>query len=153
MKAKMYIMCGVAGVGKSTYVNKLKEGMFRSNFVLICPDLIREEICGGDRSDQSKNADVWKLAYERVISAAKHGLDIIFDATMLNPKSRKKLIKIGKEYDMFIEAHAVEKTLDAIIRQNANREWSVPDNIVRSMYERYSTPTIEEGFDAVYVHV
>lgn len=144
------VMIGVAGSGKSTVANSLKKE--RNIDVVICPDSIREELCNGNRADQSKNSEVWKLAYKRVEDALIKGENVIFDATMLNPSKRKQIIDIGKRAKARIEAHVVKKDLDIILKQNASRKWKVPTHIVKNMYNSFAVPNKSEGFDAVYFY-
>jgi predicted kinase len=151
-QATFNILVGVAGAGKSTAVNKIKEGWFRSGYMLICPDQLREDLCGGNRSDQSRNAEVWKLAYEQAEYGASQGLDVIFDSTMLSPKKRKRLIEIGRAAGARVVAHVVERDLDTILRQNASRKWVVPEHIVKNMFDSYVRPTEDEGFDKIILY-
>ena len=78
LKPTLNILIGVAGVGKSTVTDQIDQTWAHKNFVIICPDNIREEFCDGDRSDQSRNADVWGEAYDRVQENMETGADIIF---------------------------------------------------------------------------
>jgi len=144
------ILIGVAGAGKSTVVDQIEENWRHKIFDIICPDNIREEFCDGDRADQSKNAEVWAEAYDRLeFSMAKKRADVIFDSTMLTPKSRKKLISMGKEHGYYIVAHVVKRDLNVILKQNAGRKWKVPEHIVETMFERMTEPVHEEGFNRI----
>lgn len=145
----MNIMVGVAGSGKSTIAKKINELWFRRDFVIISPDELREQFNNGNRSDQSKNNIVWEEAYRLVHEAIKNNKDIIFDATMLTPKARKKLVSIAKRANMYLIANVVERDLDIIIEQNKNRKWPVPEHIVKNMFNSYIEPTLEEGFDKI----
>lgn len=143
------VMVGVAGSGKSTVVEKILAENPSCSTMVVCPDLIREEFCDGNRSDQTKNHLVWPEAYRRVREHLARGYDVIFDATMLNPKKRKDLVEIAKEFDAYLFAHVVEKPLDVILAQNANRQWKVPEHIVRNMFDSFVAPTEAEGFARV----
>lgn len=145
----MNILVGVAGSGKSTVTQQIKSAWVHKRFVVICPDEIREELCNGNRSDQSKNKEVWSTAYDRVYEAITNGYDVIFDATMLNPKKRRQLIDIARGEDMYIIAHVVERDESVIKEQNANRQWKVPEYIIDNMIKSYVRPTEEEGFNSI----
>lgn len=150
MRQTLHILIGPAGAGKSTIVSKIIENLNTTRYFEICPDNIREELCGGNRADQSKNREVWRTAYQRLEFMIQCRFDhFIFDSTMVNPKKRSELISIGRKHNMHIIAHAVEKPLDVILKQNAGRQWSVPEHIVTNMFNSYVAPSIEEGFDEI----
>jgi predicted kinase len=149
LKPTLNILIGVAGSGKSVVTKTIRRSWLHRSFDIISPDKFREKLCDGNRSDQSKNKEVWDLAYLSTEASISARNNIIFDSTMLTPKNRKKLIKMGQDAGYHIIAHAVEKDLDTILRQNKNREWPVPEDIVRKMYDRYTAPSFKEGFDRI----
>ena len=74
----IYVMVGISGSGKSTYIRK--------NFdpsVVVCPDEIRREI-NGDVSSQKNGSLVWKTAKERLLAILEKGNVAILDATNVN---------------------------------------------------------------------
>jgi predicted kinase len=64
-------------------------------YIRISTDDIRLEITG-NAEDQSKNAEVFSIARNRVNSALSENKSVVVDATNLNPKDRKDFILIGK---------------------------------------------------------
>lgn len=84
-KPKFIIPVGISGSGKSTWINANR----KSNTVVISPDEIRRELTG-NISDQSKNNDVFVLAFKKAIDALNNGNDVIFDATNVTSFHRKK---------------------------------------------------------------
>lgn len=154
MTNTLHIMIGVAGSGKSTVVEKLEDRLMEEQLdvVVICPDDLREKFCGGNRADQSKNKQVWAEAYNDVDWGMEHSKEIIFDATMLSPKKRVKLIQMAKKWKYSIMAHVVERDEETIKKQNANRKWVVPEFIIDSMISAYTRPEHKEGFDGIVYH-
>jgi predicted kinase len=69
------ITVGISGSGKTTWLLENSTGKR-----VISPDEIRRELTG-DVSDQTKNKEVFKIAFERVINALNNGVSVIFDAT------------------------------------------------------------------------
>ena len=81
--AKLILPIGISGSGKSYIYNKDYK-----DCVQVSPDLIREELTG-DISNQTKNKEVFKLAFERVDEYLNKGQDVFFDATNVNKEQRK----------------------------------------------------------------
>lgn len=87
----LIITIGASGSGKSTWANKQK------NFKIVCPDQIRKELT--DKiSDQSKNHEVWIIAYERLRTYLECGKDVVFDSTACNINTVNQIMKIANEF-------------------------------------------------------
>ena len=81
--SNLVLPIGISGSGKSYIYNRDYK-----DYVQVSPDLIREELTGSI-SDQSKNKEVFKLAFERVDEYLNKGQDVFFDATNVNKTQRK----------------------------------------------------------------
>lgn len=81
--SKLILPIGISGSGKSYIYNKDYK-----DCVQVSPDLIREELTG-DISNQTKNKEVFKLAFKRVDEYLNKGMDVFFDATNVNKSQRK----------------------------------------------------------------
>lgn len=85
-KPKLILPVGISGSGKSTWIRANTD----TNTIVVCPDDIRRELTGSI-SDQSKNAEVFPLAFKRTADALNAGKSVIFDATNVTSKSRQAL--------------------------------------------------------------
>ena len=141
------MMVGLPGSGKSTIVKNLSDTF--SGSVIISPDQIREQLCNGDRGDQTKNAEVWKLAWCKVKDAMCADKDIIFDATMVSVKSRKPMVKLCKEFGYELTAFFIRTSMKECIRRQTGRDWPVPDHVIVRMNDALKAPTKDEGIDTV----
>jgi len=76
-RKKVYVMVGIAGSGKSTYLKNIDKKY------IVCPDNIRRELTG-DVSNQSANEDVWTIT--KFLMKAKLTLygKVYLDATNVN---------------------------------------------------------------------
>jgi predicted kinase len=83
------ITIGISGSGKSTWAKAFAE---KAGYSIINPDSIRKELTG-NVSDQSRNADVWKRAYEQLDSAIVHKQNTIFDSTACNVRTINEIDK------------------------------------------------------------
>lgn len=145
MKKTVHMMIGLPGSGKSTRAKTLT-GTY------ICPDEIREELCEGDRSDQSKNAEVWGLAYGRMSEALRNGEDVVFDATCTTKKTRKRLMAISLMNNAKVIGHLVMPNLDLVYERNSNRRWKVPLEVIDRMVRQFEMPCKTEGFDRIIIY-
>jgi predicted kinase len=107
-KPKFIIPVGISGSGKSRWIMSLEN----QGFEVISPDEIRRELTGSI-SDQSRNRDVFPLAFERSIEALNTGKSVIFDATNIKSKDRKKMLihlkeNVTRDFDAFAKVFVVD---------------------------------------------
>lgn len=106
-KPKLIIPVGISGSGKSTWIKTL-EGQ---GYVVVSPDDIRREILGSV-NDQSKGAEIFRIAYQRVADALNAGKNVIFDATNVISSDRRKTLEfLKRNVDRDFDAYA--KIFDA----------------------------------------
>jgi predicted kinase len=135
-------MIGAPGAGKSYYTEQL-------NVEIISTDAIRGEI-NKDENDQSNGYLVFKTAYKRMRKLLYEGKDVVFDATNVTRKARKKVMKNALKGTEFI-AVFVDTPLETCIKQNKERPRQVKDDVIESFYNRLEKPTLEEGFSEIIV--
>lgn len=157
-RPKLYMLVGVPGSGKSTWVNQYVDFRSHDNLYIASTDDIIEGIALVDGKtynevfkDNIKAAE--KQMYENVMDATSRDLDIIWDQTNLTRKSRaKKLIMIPDHYE---KIGVLFPTPDDLWERLLNREGasgkSIPSHIIRSMIEMIEQPMLDEGFDRVEV--
>ena len=145
---KLILTSGIPAAGKSTWLKLLLED--NPEMELICPDDIREQLTG-DAADQSKNAEVWQMAYELLHVAFMGEKDVVFDSTMVDKKSRKAPLKIAKKYGAEKIAIAFPVTLETALERNAGRDRKVPDFIIEKFFKRFTLPSKSEGFSQVII--
>lgn len=144
--AKLILPIGISGSGKSYIYNKDYK-----DCVQVSPDLIREELTG-DISNQSKNKEVFKLAFERVDECLNKGLDVFFDATNVNKSQRKNFTDKYKDTDVEViyvilpaDIDLSWKRIRADIRDKKNRS-DVPYFALVRQKEMYDN-TLKSGFN------
>lgn len=141
MKKILYIMCGISGSGKSTFVkNNLKE-----NEVWISRDKIRFSLVKENEKYFSKE----NLVYKTFIEEIQKCLDdekikaVYADATHLNEKSRLKLLnslKLNK--DIFIIPIYFTISLNTALNRNCNRTGRefIPEMVIKNQLSSYTPP-------------
>ena len=121
--SNLVLPIGISGSGKS-YILYNRD---YKDYVQVSPDLIREELTGSI-SDQSKNKEVFKLAFERVDEYLNKGQDVFFDATNVNKTQRKNFTDkyIGSDVNVIYVVLPADvdlswKRIRKDIRENKNR--------------------------------
>lgn len=145
---KLYLMCGIPGSGKSTWLkNHVSYG------VVVSRDAVRFSMVKEDEEYFSKENEVFAEFVRQINENLGAGKDVFADATHLNPASRNKLLNQVSGYD---EVHAIVmlKTCDTALKQNENRVGTrayVPRSVIRRMANQLQMPRLEEGFKSVIV--
>lgn len=142
---KLFVLCGLPASGKSTYAKKLAEV---HNANIHSSDEIREEL-SGDVNNQNINELVFKTLHNRIKEDLKNGKSCIYDATNINYKRRmgflNELNKIPCEKICYLVATPYEECL----KNNANRDRKVPEEVIERMYRNIDVPYYYEGWDRV----
>ena len=155
-KKKLFVMCGNAGCGKSTWIqNNLHT--FEGHTSVVSRDQIRFLFVPEGEDYFSRETEVYAKFIDDIQFGLENADNIIVDATHLNEGSRGKLLRrIGSALKgVEVIAVVIKVPLEVSLDQNEKRKGSrsyVPRSVVRRMYYQFTTPTFEEGFDKIYVY-
>lgn len=182
MNHKLLLMCGVPGSGKSTLAKKIAESCKTTvtyvsrddiRFKLLLDTETQAEFnaafANRENADTEEKANYIqehyfkkeKEVYREFINAIKAGLTssdlTIADATHLNELSRAKLLRaLGDSLkDVEVNVMVVKVSLDTAVAHNENRRGSiayVPLHSIKNMYDAFTMPSLEEGFDNIYIY-
>ena len=148
MKPTLYILCGVAASGKSTWAfNYIKENIDR-NICYVSRDEIRFSILKDDDEYFAHEREVFDIFIRKIVAAFSDGCDVIADATHLNDKSRKKLTRAidnqFKDYDIIYVI--METSLEECLARNSKRSGRarVPEEAIENMYINFMPPCHNE---------
>lgn len=145
-----YMMMGISGSGKSSIAESIAEGE-TSETVIHASDDIRVEF--GDVNDQTKNDLVFKILHSRVKQDLNSGINVIYDATNLNKRRRIAFLRELKNIPCKKVCVCVVKDYHKCIRDNSNRERSVPEDVIKQQLMNWQPPHKHEGFDEIEVFV
>ena len=147
-------MCGIPGVGKSTWLKNNKNFFTDIDSIdVISRDKIRFALLDEGEDYFSKEDDVWKNYVKEAKRSLKENYITILDATHLSIASRKKILKaLGNLSNIDVYAIVCVANLETALKRNREREGLafVPPSVIRRMYFQFVKPTKEEGFKEIY---
>jgi len=148
--ADLYVMCGVPGAGKSTFLkNKIHTEL---NAVIVSRDEIRFSIVKPEEDYFSHEDEVLDIFWNKINENLAAGKDVFVDQTSLTPKARKMLLRHVTGYD-YVNCVWIDTDLKTCLERNEMREGTrsyVPRGVIRRMYEQFIAPSLDEGFDYIF---
>ena len=140
----VHMMVGIQGSGKSTFSSILANEI---NAKIVSTDSVRMANPG------IKEDLVWPYVYKLVAECIKNNEEVIFDATSITPKVRKRFIENVELHNVKCEIIAyffdVDKHICAARVEKRNKEENqinIPIEVIYSYSERLVPPTLDEGF-------
>lgn len=148
----LYCLVGVPGSGKSTWVQSQD---CTREYAYISTDKYIDEYAALEGKTYN---DVFNFYIpvattkmeQDVVSASNKGVDIIWDQTSINKKSRKRKIRMLPDYYKIAIVFNTPDDDELNRRLQSRPGKSIPGNVLQSMKQNYETPTLEEGFDEVW---
>lgn len=150
--SKVYVMVGVPGSGKSTWI---KNQLWAKDCVVVSTDDYVERFARKMGKTYSEVFDLVmkravRLMLRRVERAREQGRDIIWDQTSVNVKSRRKKFSMLPDYDHIAVVFDAPPA-DELTKRLASRPGkTIPRSVVTSMIESFEMPTEEEGYKEVW---
>jgi predicted kinase len=151
--AKLYVLVGVPGSGKSTWVANQS---WAKDCAYISTDMhveLHAKSVGKTYNDVFKEfmPKAVKLMAQDVRAANETGKDVIWDQTSTTVKSRAKKFRMLPDYEAIAVVFPTPAD-DELKRRLASRKGkNIPDNVVKSMISGFEMPTVEEGFKEVWI--
>lgn len=149
---KLYVLVGVPGSGKSTWVSNQK---WAENCVYISSDKHIENYAaeqGKTYNEVFKNyaTTAVSLMLDDVVAARNEGKDIIWDQTSVNIKSRKKKFTMLPDYYHIAVVFPTPEPEEHARRLNRPGK-HIPKDVLQSMIDTFVMPTEEEGFKEIWM--
>lgn len=153
----LFLLCGPAGVGKSTWLKKkFSENWDKSHSVIVSRDEIRFYLLekeGLTKKDYfKKEKETEAIFYSTIAAELDAGNDVYADATHLTKKSRAKTIREvmkyskNKKFTVLCLDFWCENMKDICYIRNHGRTGLalVPDEVVIKQCEIYERPSTNE---------
>jgi predicted kinase len=140
--ARVTMMSGLPGSGKDTWL-----ATNRGDLPVISLDAIRQELGVDPADDQGR---VVQLATERCREMLRVGQSFAFNATNLLRQTRGRWLSLFGDYNAWVELVYVEPPMAIIIKQNRDREQSVPDSVIRKLAAKVEPPSWLEAHQVVF---
>lgn len=145
---ELRILCGIPGVGKSTWANHLCDYLDEDGFVtaIVSRDFIRFKTLDENNSSDyfAYEDEVFKAFIDEINTTLQLGIDYIFvDATHINPNSRMKVLsKLTIDESTKIIFDVFDYDIKTAISRNSNRSGreKVPDEAIRKMWRNFKAP-------------
>lgn len=148
MKPTLYILCGCAGCGKTTWANSFIASC-EIDIRYVSRDEIRFSILKNGEDYFAHENEVFNKFVGTISATLVDGFDVIADATHLNQKSRAKLIRAidtrgYTNYNIIFVSFNIP--LDVCLEHNAQRTGRalVPEENLKQMYRLYREPRATE---------
>lgn len=143
MTKNLYVMVGLPGSGKSTYLQQ-----FKKDCIIISRDSIRFSMLGDTYFDNEK------LVFKEFVNQIQSAIDsnnyksIYADATHISEKSRNKLLNKLNLKGVSIHIIFINTPIDVCIERNSHRVGieKVPEDVVRDFQDRLELPTHNEKY-------
>ena len=145
---KIILVCGPAGIGKSTYSHNYAANHPEEEVHVIAADECRRELCGGyDKFPEGGNmVPVYELMVTKAkgLAKGKEDITVIFDTTSLTDRRRmfyvKRLKGIFDHFElMMLRLHDYEQCI--IRNEKRPRDRYVPPQVIRDMVAHYEEPS------------
>ena len=157
-KVNVVIMIGVAGSGKSTYIENLRKNTNKVTFSFES-DAFRKMMYGSLEEGNKHNEEVFKKMNEEFLGMIEwcNRLEvdstIFYDATNINRRRRRNLYKEIKRLKCDTNVIAVMNfaTLETLMENNDKRpeEKKVPVDVIMNMYKTIQVPRIGADCDEI----
>lgn len=153
-KKRLWIMVGIPASGKSTFI-ATHDNFFNERKAVISRDNVRFSMIKEGDSYFSREKEVFNEFIRQIKISLEENFDTIVDATHINAGSRSKLLRaLGDSLkNIEINAIVIRTPLDVALERNSKREGLslVPESAIRDMYSHFTIPTLDEGFDNIWI--
>ena len=147
--AKLIMLIGIQGSGKTTYSKVLK---VKYDARVISTDKIRQTFLNIEEKD------VFPTLYKLCAKELLQGYNVIIDATHITPKVRKRTFDALNEFNVNYEkvAYYIKTPLEVCvkrvdIRNQDPNELFLPLEVIESYFKNLIPPTEEEGFNEIHI--
>ena len=130
----LYVMCGISGSGKSTWIERNLE-----DYEVISLDDIRLEL-NSKRECQKNRGQVLQLAKIRLKTALANKRNVVWDATNIRQDFRKIICDFSVNYGALVTVVVFQLSEKVIRRNNRSRQYAVADEVIAKQLQKFEWP-------------
>lgn len=150
--AKLYVLVGVPGSGKSTWVSNQE---WAKDCAYISTDYYVEKFAKRLGKTYSEVFDdvmprAVRLMTRAVRKARNEGKDIIWDQTSTTVKSRKNKFRMLRDYYAIAVVFNTPPESELMKRLASRPGKTIPWDVMTTMINGFTLPTEEEGFKEIW---
>lgn len=152
MSNKLYMLIGVPGAGKSTWI---KNQDWAADIPVVSTDnFVEEEAKRQGKTYNEVFKDYMPTAVRLMATQAEmckaNGQDIIWDQTSTTVNSRKKKFAMLPDYYAIAVVFPTPDPLELAIRLKNRPGKHIPQQVINSMISGWEDPTEAEGFKEIW---
>ncbi len=149
---KLYMLIGVPGSGKSTWVSNQ---IWAKDCSIVSSDRFIDEHAEELGKTYNEVFDEYvkiatKLMENQALIAQANNMDIIWDQTNMSAKSRAKKLALLPNYEKIAVVFRTPEKEELDRRLSSRPGKFISEKIVNSMIASYNEPTEEEGFKEIW---
>lgn len=149
---KLYVLVGVPGSGKSTWISNQD---WAKDCVIISTDNHVENYAKSTGKTYTEVFNDYmpiavKFMADDVINARGAGKDIIWDQTSTTVLSRKKKFKMLPDYHAIAVVFKTPTGVELMKRLSSRPGKTIPWSVVSDMINKFESPALEEGFKEIW---
>lgn len=141
----IYVMCGLAGSGKSTYIKNQLSGKD-----IISLDDLRKKMTGSS-GNQSANDEVRRVAMEDLRVLLRKGEDVVYDATSYRSDFRTAVTDLAHAYGYASKIVMVVSTVDGCLKNISKRDRKVEREVIEGQFNSFQIPNLSEAEEIDFV--
>lgn len=132
--ARMYLMCGLSGSGKTTYAKKFAK---ENNLLYLGVDEFYAKV-NGDECIHENTFEVWIEYFKAIHEAEVNNIDCIIDTNAITNCHREQFLEWFPTFEHhIILVYACEELRYA---NNSARRRVIPEHVMKKMYENFEHP-------------
>ena len=146
----LYLMCGLPGSGKSTFLKTRIKNI--EDCAIISRDEIRFTLVKPEEEYFSHENEIYTKLWKKTNEALTVKKNVFVDQTSLTPKARQWLLSHIHNYD---NAYLIwiDEDLNTCLKRNESRKGTrsyVPRSVIRRMAAQFIEPSLDENFTRIY---
>lgn len=135
--SQVIVMSAPPGSGKDTYIQRVL-----GDVPMISLDQVRGEL---DLAADKNQGRVIQAAYEKARDHLRRKAPFVWNATGMSKMMRDKIVGLALQYDAHVEIHALDCPHELMLKQNRERQASVPESAIADMLLKWEPPMAGEA--------